>query len=88
MGVRYLFASTKVSGLAPIDEDERARISRELHDELGQELTALHLALTLTQQRFVKDPQSKLCDFLQPWCIGDVDTKEQVRTQQRAGGFQ
>jgi signal transduction histidine kinase len=39
-------------------EDERSRISRELHDELGQELTALNLALTLTQQRFQRDPQS------------------------------
>jgi signal transduction histidine kinase len=39
-------------------EDERARISRELHDELGQELTAMHLALSLTQQRFQREPQS------------------------------
>jgi signal transduction histidine kinase len=37
--------------------EERARISRELHDELGQELTALHLALTLAQQRYARDPQ-------------------------------
>jgi signal transduction histidine kinase len=39
-------------------EEERARISRELHDELGQELTALNLALSLTQQRFQREPQS------------------------------
>jgi signal transduction histidine kinase len=39
-------------------EDERTRISRELHDQLGQELTALHLALALAQQRFVRDPKS------------------------------
>jgi signal transduction histidine kinase len=38
-------------------EDERTRISRELHDQLGQELTALHLALALAQQRFAKDPK-------------------------------
>jgi signal transduction histidine kinase len=38
-------------------EEERTRISRELHDELGQELTAMNLALTLTQQRYTRDPQ-------------------------------
>jgi signal transduction histidine kinase len=39
-------------------EDERTRISRELHDQLGQELTAMHLALALCQQRFAKDPNT------------------------------
>ncbi|HEX8953932.1 MAG TPA: sensor histidine kinase [Polyangia bacterium] len=39
-------------------EDERTRIARELHDQLGQELTALHLALALSTQRFAKDPKS------------------------------
>lgn len=39
-------------------EDERTRISHDLHDELGQELTALHLALSLTRERFARDPRS------------------------------
>jgi signal transduction histidine kinase len=39
-------------------ETERTRIARELHDQLGQELTALHLALALSTQRFAKDPKS------------------------------
>ncbi len=39
-------------------EEERTRIARELHDQLGQELTALHLALALSTQRFSKDPKS------------------------------
>lgn len=39
-------------------EDERTRISHDLHDELGQELTALHLALSLTRDRFARDPKS------------------------------
>jgi signal transduction histidine kinase len=39
-------------------EEERTRIARELHDQLGQELTALHLALALSTQRFTKDPKS------------------------------
>jgi signal transduction histidine kinase len=39
-------------------EDERTRVARELHDQLGQELTALQLALTLAQHRFGRDPSS------------------------------
>jgi signal transduction histidine kinase len=39
-------------------EEERTRLSRELHDELGQELTALRYALTLTRQRYARDPAS------------------------------
>ena len=37
-------------------EDERSRVARELHDQLGQELTALNLTLALTQQRYLRDP--------------------------------
>jgi signal transduction histidine kinase len=39
-------------------EDERTRIARELHDELGQELTALNLTLALARKRFERDPKS------------------------------
>ncbi|APR74740.1 Sensory box histidine kinase [Minicystis rosea] len=39
-------------------ERERAHVARELHDELGQELTALRYALTFTRQRFERDPGS------------------------------
>lgn len=39
-------------------EEERARISRDLHDELGQELTALRYALGLLTERFRRDPAS------------------------------
>jgi PAS domain S-box-containing protein len=34
-------------------EDERLRISRELHDELGQLLTALHLEINWVQKQFL-----------------------------------
>lgn len=37
-------------------EEERAQVSRDLHDELGQELTALRYALGLTSERYRRDP--------------------------------
>jgi signal transduction histidine kinase len=36
-------------------EDERAFISRELHDELGQALTALRYALAFTRERYLAE---------------------------------
>ncbi|MBL8617614.1 MAG: hypothetical protein JNM72_18545 [Deltaproteobacteria bacterium] len=37
-------------------EEERAHLSRELHDELGQELTGLRFALELTRRRYAREP--------------------------------
>ena len=39
-------------------ETERANIAHELHDELGQDLTALRYSLDLTLDRFQKDPKA------------------------------
>jgi signal transduction histidine kinase len=39
-------------------ESERTHIARELHDELGQELTALRYALSLTSVRYQRDQAS------------------------------
>jgi signal transduction histidine kinase len=52
------YQSLALDHLERTREQERTRIARELHDELGQELTAMHLALALAQQRFAKDPHS------------------------------
>lgn len=39
-------------------EEERARIARDLHDDLGQELTALRYAVELTKKRWTNVPCS------------------------------
>lgn len=39
-------------------EEERTRLSREIHDELGQELTALRYAVELARRRHAADPTS------------------------------
>lgn len=39
-------------------EDERTRIARELHDDLGQEIAALGYSLRFTRERHNRDPQS------------------------------
>jgi signal transduction histidine kinase len=42
--------------LADAQENERARIARELHDQLGQELTAMKLVLRLVNNQSASDP--------------------------------
>jgi signal transduction histidine kinase len=44
------------SHLESARESERAHISRELHDELGQELTAVRYALKFTRLRYEREP--------------------------------
>jgi signal transduction histidine kinase len=46
------------SHLETAREDERTRIARELHDELGQEMTALRYALSLARRRYEENPTS------------------------------
>jgi signal transduction histidine kinase len=42
--------------LQVVQEDERGRIARELHDELGQRLSALRYVLVHARQRFARTP--------------------------------
>lgn len=43
------------SRILSVQEDERKRISRELHDEAGQALTAIKLNLKMIEDNFTKD---------------------------------
>ncbi len=61
-----------------VREEERTRIAREFHDELGQALTGLKLDLSWVRSRLVK-AQPELADGLQS-AIGCVDaTVDKVR---------
>ena len=53
-----------LGGLQSRLEEERSRISREIHDELGQSLTAMKLDLSLVRRRLLSgglaDPAAKV----------------------------
>ena len=52
--------------LQEVREEERTKIARELHDEFGQMLTALHMDLSLLQRmvsKVINDPVSKVSVF-------------------------
>jgi PAS domain S-box-containing protein len=46
--------------LALAQEDERRRIARELHDQLGQQLTALRLTLEMLKSQFIERPEARV----------------------------
>jgi len=48
-----------------VREDERARISREVHDELGQALTALKFDLHLLQERATDEASDRLAQMIE-----------------------
>ena len=48
------------SRLESVREEERTRIARELHDELGQALTSLKLDLAWMERRLNRNPPSEL----------------------------
>ncbi len=49
---------TLVHSVERVREEERTRIARELHDELGQEIAAIGYSLRFTRERFDRDPRS------------------------------
>jgi PAS domain S-box-containing protein len=48
--------------LQNLREEERKQVAREIHDELGQELAALKMDLTLLLRKIARDPQIKSAD--------------------------
>jgi hypothetical protein len=51
-------------GVLRVQEEERGRISRDLHDGIGQSLTALKIQLELLEQESEKDALLDGCDAL------------------------
>lgn len=60
---RYSMSHSELSRLSQhlqsIKEEESKRISREIHDELGQALTALKIDLSLLSKRLTETPKNK-----------------------------
>jgi len=75
-------AEKAIQGLAKrvvyAQEEERQRISRELHDEAGQALTALKISLQLMQADLPRDVEALRQNFEE--AVGLVDTtRERIR---------
>lgn len=64
--------------LQSLQEEERAKIAREIHDELGQSLTALKLDLSWINQRLLKE-QDKLHQKIEKMSLLIDDTIQIVR---------
>lgn len=55
--------------LLTVQEDERARIARELHDELGQTLTATKISLQSLKRKLGKEDRERVDEPLE--CVGE-----------------
>src|SRR3989304_1856788 len=69
-------------------EEERMRISREIHDELGQALTALKLDLTMVRRRMVSDglaEQSAKVHEIERFVNRIIRTVRKISTELRPG---
>lgn len=68
--------------LQSVREEERAKLSREIHDQLGQELTALKMELAVLKKS-VKGEEAKKIDGLSQSVSGLIDTVRQIASQLR-----
>jgi len=66
--------------LVSAQEEERRRISRELHDELGQALTALKINLDVARRALLDDTPPKLRDSINEASSLAVHTLETARS--------
>lgn len=67
-----------IKRLVNAHEEERQRVSRELHDEAGQALTALKLSLELIRREIPPDAASVRGDLTEAVRLAET-TKEQIR---------
>lgn len=71
----FLARKQLLSKLITAEEKERRRIARELHDQLGQEITALSLGLrNLQELTNESDARQDLLDGLKK-LVGDIDSR-------------
>jgi signal transduction histidine kinase len=59
--------------LESVREDERTRVAREIHDELGQALTSLKFDLANLRQQLARSDNERCCDDLINEMAGQID---------------
>ncbi len=71
--------------LQSVREEERTRISRELHDELGQQLTGLKLELTWLSARLRegRQPEPGMLDAMREMLDGTILSVRRISTELR-----
>ena len=78
---------TLATHLQTVREEERTRIAREIHDDLGQALTALKMDLSWLSNRMSKDQKTLLEKTRKMWALIDVtiQTVHRLSSELRPG---